>query len=80
MVDPLARAFEEASRLPEAEQVDLARSSQSVEMPIEECQQMLEDIRDLVLIAERSDEPTEPLDAVLERLRKDGGNTSWTRL
>ena len=119
MVDPLARAFEEASRLPEAEQVDLAQSilegvasrkhsaeayeehpvvpgqlaeettirystfrkdhrfvvdgegkRQSVVMPIEEYQQMLEGIQDLALIAERNDEPTEPLDEVLKRLRK----------
>ncbi len=119
MVGTLSRAFEEASRLPEAEQVDLAESilesiasrkhsaeayeehqtvqghlaedttvdysayrkdhrfvvdedgkRQSVVVPIEDYLQMLEDMQDLALIAERNDEPTEPLDAVLERLRK----------
>lgn len=115
MVDLLAKALKEASRLPEAEQVSLANwileviasgkertnadaqtgrlaedatvdyrangaeqrflldeegNRQSVVMPIEEYIQMLEDIEDLALIAERNDEPAEPLDAVLEKLRK----------
>ena len=119
MEDLLASAFREASRLPEAEQMDLAQSilervalaresseayeehrtvrghlaedttvdystyrkdhrfvvdedgeRQSVVMPIEEYLQMLEDMQDLALIAERNDEPVEPLEVLLERLRK----------
>ena len=119
MHETLARAFKEASRLPESDQADLAHwildrlapasqrigtyeeqpkasdrlaedttvdysahgkdspflldeegKRKSVVMPVEEYLQMLEDIQDLALIAERKDEPTEPLDAVLERLGK----------
>ena len=50
--------------------VDEDGKRQSVVMPIEEYLQILEDMQDLAIIAERNDEPTEPLEVVLERLRK----------
>ena len=50
--------------------VDEDGKRQSVVMPIEEYLQMLEDMQDLALIAERNGDPVEPLEAVLERLSK----------
>ena len=40
----------------------------AVVLPIKEYEELLEDLEDLAIIAERKDEPTEPLDAVTERL------------
>ena len=39
-------------------------------LPIEEYQELLEDIEDLAIIAERRSEPTEPLSVVKERLER----------
>ena len=39
-------------------------------LPIEEYQELLEDIEDLAIIAERRSEPTEPLSVVKERLKR----------
>ena len=40
----------------------------AVVLPIREYEELLEDLEDLAIIAERKDEPTEPLEAVAERL------------
>ena len=40
----------------------------AVILPIKEYEELLEDLEDLAIIAERKDEPTEPLEAVTERL------------
>ena len=40
----------------------------AVVLPIAEYESLLEDLEDLATIAERRDEPTEPLEAVLARL------------
>ncbi len=75
MDETLARAFnvrpEPVEGQCSAERVDLAQSNQSVALPLQKSQRLSEDTRDLALIAERSDEPTESLEAVLQRLRKD---------
>ena len=42
----------------------------AVVLPIAEYESLLEDLEDLATIAERRDEPTEPLEAVLARLEK----------
>ena len=44
----------------------------AVILPIEEYQELLEDIHDLAIIAERRDEPTVTLEEVKQRLREDG--------
>ena len=41
-------------------------------LPIEEYEEFLGDLHDLVVIAERRDEPTMSFGEVKERLRKDG--------
>lgn len=47
----------------------------AVVLPIKEYEQLLDDLEDLAVIAERKDEPAEPLDAVTERLEKKWQNT-----
>ena len=42
----------------------------AVILSIEEYEELLEDIEDLAIIAERRDEPTEPLSVVKERLER----------
>ena len=39
-------------------------------LPIKEYEELLEDLEDLAIIAERGHEPTEPLEVVIERLEK----------
>jgi len=41
-------------------------------LPIEEYEQLLEDLHDLAVIAERRDEATVSFEEVKERLKKDG--------
>ncbi len=41
-------------------------------LPIEEYEELLEDLHDLAVIAERRDEPMVTFDELKERLRKDG--------
>ena len=41
-----------------------------VVLPVKEYQALLEDLRDLAVIAERRDEPSEPLAAVKKRLER----------
>ena len=44
----------------------------SVVIPVEAYEEMLEDIQDLVSIAERKNEESVPFDEVLKRLKADG--------
>jgi len=44
----------------------------AVILPIEEYEQLLEDLHDLAVIAERRDEATVSFEEVKERLKKDG--------
>ena len=44
----------------------------AVILQIEEFRELLEDIEDLAVIAERRDEPTIPHDEVIARLKRDG--------
>lgn len=48
--------------------VDEQGRRQSVALPIKEYQELLEDLADLALIAERKNEPAEPLEVVRKRL------------
>jgi hypothetical protein len=44
----------------------------SVVLPMDEFQELLDDIEDLAAIAERRDEPTVPHDEVIKELKRDG--------
>jgi PHD/YefM family antitoxin component YafN of YafNO toxin-antitoxin module len=44
----------------------------AVVLPIGEYEELLEDIHDLAIIAERKDEPTTSLDELKKRLKADG--------
>ncbi|MSQ06609.1 MAG: hypothetical protein EXR54_08840 [Dehalococcoidia bacterium] len=48
--------------------VDEKGRKQAVVLPIKECQQLLDDLADLALMAEGKDEPTKSLEAVKQRL------------
>lgn len=50
--------------------VDEKGRKQSVVLPIREYEELLEDLADLALIAERKDEPAEPLDVAKKRLEE----------
>ncbi len=44
----------------------------AVILPIEEFEELLEDLQDLAVLAERRDEPTIPYEEVIARLKRDG--------
>jgi PHD/YefM family antitoxin component YafN of YafNO toxin-antitoxin module len=44
----------------------------AVILPIEEFEELLEDLEDLAVLAERREEPTISFDEVMERLKRDG--------
>ncbi len=44
----------------------------AVILPIEEFKELLEDIEDLAVLAERRDEPSIPHDEVVAKLKRDG--------
>ncbi len=56
--------------------VDEDGRKRSVVLPIKEYQALLEDLGDLVLIAERREEPVEPLAVVKKRLEEMWQNTA----
>jgi len=41
-------------------------------LPIEEFEELLEDLQDLAVLAERRDEPTIPHEEVIAKLKRDG--------
>ncbi|MGC9314996.1 MAG: hypothetical protein ACP5G4_05110 [bacterium] len=52
--------------------VDEEGRKTAVLLPLEEYEEMLEDIEDLAVIAERRDEPTISFDELKKRLKTDG--------
>lgn len=48
--------------------VDESGNRTAVMLPIEEYEELLEDLEDLALIAQRRNEPTVPLDVVVQQL------------
>jgi PHD/YefM family antitoxin component YafN of YafNO toxin-antitoxin module len=44
----------------------------AVILPIEEFEELLEDLEDSAVLAERREEPTIPFEEVMERLKRDG--------
>ena len=50
--------------------VDENGNRTAVMLPIEEYEELLEDLQDLAVIAQRGDEPTVPLDVVVEQLEE----------
>ena len=55
--------------------VDEDGNRTAVMLPIEEYEELLEDLQDLAVIAQRRDEPTVPLDVVVEQLEE-----KWRRV
>jgi len=51
----------------------------AVIVPIEEFEELLEDVEDLAAVAERRDEPTVSHDELLTELKQDGLNTISTQ-
>jgi predicted DNA-binding protein len=51
---------------------DKTGKKKSVILPIEVFEELLEDLEDLAVIAERRDEPTIPHEEVIAKLTKDG--------
>ncbi len=51
---------------------DEAGKKVAVILPIEEFEELLEDIEDLAILAERRDEPTIPHAEVIAKLKRDG--------
>ena len=52
--------------------VDEKGQKTAVILPIEEYEELLEDLHDLAIIAERRDEPTITFEELKERLKEDG--------
>jgi PHD/YefM family antitoxin component YafN of YafNO toxin-antitoxin module len=52
--------------------VDETGAKTAVILPLEEYEEMLEDIHDLAIIAERKDEPNVSLEEIQKRLKADG--------
>jgi len=52
--------------------VDEKGQKTAIVMPVDEYEEMLEDIHDLAVIAERLEEPTVSLDELKKRLKTDG--------
>ncbi|MBV6395323.1 MAG: hypothetical protein HFACDABA_00898 [Anaerolineales bacterium] len=51
---------------------DESGNKTAVILPIEEFEELLEDLEDLAMLAERRDEPTLSFEEVKERLKRDG--------
>lgn len=52
--------------------VDQKGQKTAVVIPLQEYEELLEDLHDLAIIAERRDEPTIPFEEIKKRLKKDG--------
>ena len=52
--------------------VDEHGTKKAVIVPIEEYEELLEDLHDLAVISERRNEPIVPFEEVIERLKRDG--------
>ena len=55
--------------------VDEDGNRTAVMLPIEEYEELLEDLQDLAVIAQRRDDPTVPIDVVVEQLEE-----KWRRV
>ena len=55
--------------------VDERGRRSAIILPVEEYEELLEDLEGLAIIAERRHDPTEPLEVVIERLEKKWRNT-----
>lgn len=62
----------EMGKLQEKYIVDEKGKKTAVVLPVEEYQELLEDLHDLAVIAERLDEPTITLKELKQRLKKNG--------
>ena len=51
---------------------DESGEKKAVILPIEEFNELIEDLEDLVVVAERQDEETVPFNQVIDNLKKDG--------
>jgi hypothetical protein len=60
------------AKLQEKYIVDQKGKKTAVVLPIEQYEELLEDLHNLAVIAERRDEPTIPLDELKRRLKKNG--------
>jgi len=52
--------------------VDQKGQKTAVVIPLQEYEELLEDLHDLAIIAERRDEPTIPFEELKKRLKKNG--------
>lgn len=52
--------------------VDEKGEKKEVIIPVEEYEELLEDLHDLAVIAERRDEPTASLEEIIEKLKRNG--------
>lgn len=52
--------------------VDEKGEKKEVVIPIEEYEELLEDLHDLAVVAERRGEPTVPLEEIIEKLKRNG--------
>jgi PHD/YefM family antitoxin component YafN of YafNO toxin-antitoxin module len=52
--------------------IDAEGNKTAVILPLEEYEELLEDLQDLVALAERRDEPTFSHEEVIARLKRDG--------
>lgn len=52
--------------------IDESGTKKAVILPMEDYEELLEDIHDLAIIAERKDEPTISFDELKKRLKADG--------
>jgi PHD/YefM family antitoxin component YafN of YafNO toxin-antitoxin module len=60
------------AKLQEKYIVDQKGRKTAVVLPVEQYEELLEDLHDLAVIAERRDEPTIPLAELKRRLKKNG--------
>ncbi len=60
------------AKLQEKYIVDQKGKKTAVVLPVEQYEELLEDLHDLAVIAERRDEPTIPLAELKRRLKKNG--------
>jgi len=52
--------------------IDKSGKKTAVLLPVEEYEELIEDLHDLAVIAERKDEPTMSFDELKKRLKTDG--------
>lgn len=52
--------------------VDEKGEKKEVVIPVEEYEELLEDLHDLAIVAERKSEPAVPLEEIIEKLKRNG--------